>query len=728
MRLISWCSVIAAACHAAAYTERLDVRALPSGGWLVEFGWGLTGDGGAAMSHGAGGTVDAFVSANLSAVAPDPASAVFPVDVARAVRALGVRQLAVVLTAGGWRRSWGPVPAQLDVPAGSSVDVTWEGDAGTGTSSTAAPIAANESAGAPRRSSLRRSPARRWRMLLRWASGLTCHSLATGLSADDDVAADAAIASGGLAGERGPGAAVEGGRGGTKRGWYTLARPAAPGAFGRAAVLARHTLVVPGGSGGGFCTESLHTAVTRLLPCRRRAGLAAAALHPRAVAAAPFRVLSLRVSPAAGPGRGGSEQQQQQRRPWALSLTLAFVVSPPPPPQSTSAVGPPHAVADPSPAPLLRLDDVLRGRTRGVAVGDRGAGRAHGGGEVEADSEDDENGDGECPAVGRGGGAIVRVFDAAGSSGDGISGNGAASGRVVPFCRLRDVTLFQADAAALTPWQRQAVAGDAVAACVAVRRSLRERSLGVGALVVAIEHSCPGACGLGGGDGVDGDAGGPLAARLTQVLPWFLQPTGDGYHVWRHAAGGAADDVDVTGGGAVGVNMSTDSEVESERRGTGAIVTAVRRATVRGAPAVDAVDLSLPPCTVTYVRLDFTLPLLHAEDCPPDTHRGLDVPSAALAVWRPAGPGGAPRVAAAADWPFALARTPDGDSDGAAPAATLFTPACAVEPPSPDFSMPFNVVTLVMTVFAFVAGSMLNVLGRKRKAAPVAPTAMALAA
>ena len=38
-----------------------------------------------------------------------------------------------------------------------------------------------------------------------------------------------------------------------------------------------------------------------------------------------------------------------------------------------------------------------------------------------------------------------------------------------------------------------------------------------------------------------------------------------------------------------------------------------------------------------------------------------------------------------------------------------------IEMPYPDFSMPYNVITLTSTLIAFIAGTMLNLLGRKKK-------------
>lgn len=81
--------------------------------------------------------------------------------------------------------------------------------------------------------------------------------------------------------------------------------------------------------------------------------------------------------------------------------------------------------------------------------------------------------------------------------------------------------------------------------------------------------------------------------------------------------------------------------------------------------------------------------LLHVEDFPPNPSRGLEVPPVVVGV----------RACAVSGIVGATAR--------------LTTEGVLVDVALPDFSMPFNVVTLCSTLLAFFFGSMLNVVVRK---------------
>ena len=177
-----------------------------------------------------------------------------------------------------------------------------------------------------------------------------------------------------------------------------------------------------------------------------------------------------------------------------------------------------------------------------------------------------------------------------------------------------------------------------------------------------------------------------------------------------------------------------------------------------GAPGITLISLFVMDGMVTHIWQPFVSPLLHAEDCPPDAHRGLDVPPAVLLI--PLGEEGSsgggvddacsastlagyctsPSVMAQLYGTYQphmdlLAAFPSDDGShrvriGNVSFQAVFAPSLLVEPLSPDFSMPFNVMTLVMTVYAFIGGTMLNVLGRKarRRAAEMGvPAAAAVA-
>lgn len=157
------------------------------------------------------------------------------------------------------------------------------------------------------------------------------------------------------------------------------------------------------------------------------------------------------------------------------------------------------------------------------------------------------------------------------------------------------------------------------------------------------------------------------------------------------------------------------------------------------------------------VSLPFRVPgLLHAEECAPDTHRGLDVPAgvahAALVAgapaiaagessgggWRAAGSAARALHAVAACFdarggaqeegadcphhPWDVSERDIVENSGGPPrqrsaSLLLALPTVALEAPCPDFSMPFNAVVLVATAAAFVLGSAVNAAARAPRGA-----------
>ena len=110
----------------------------------------------------------------------------------------------------------------------------------------------------------------------------------------------------------------------------------------------------------------------------------------------------------------------------------------------------------------------------------------------------------------------------------------------------------------------------------------------------------------------------------------------------------------------------------------------------RGAPGTMSAALTLKPGQEVVFSTQFELAFLQFEEFPPDANRGFDVPGAILQVESEKVDGG--RVV--------LTR--------------IYTESLMIEMPYPDFSMPYNVITLTSTLLAFIAGTMLNVLGRKK--------------
>jgi phosphatidylinositol glycan class T len=116
------------------------------------------------------------------------------------------------------------------------------------------------------------------------------------------------------------------------------------------------------------------------------------------------------------------------------------------------------------------------------------------------------------------------------------------------------------------------------------------------------------------------------------------------------------------------------------------------------------VVLAIPPASTVTLTYDFEKAILRYTEYPPDANRGFDV---AAAVVRLLSIGG------------------QAQKDVYVRTTTLLLPL-----PTPDFSMPYNVIILTSTVMALGFGSIFNLLVRRIVAAdevPVAGLAVAVA-
>ncbi|KAJ1444440.1 Gpi16 subunit, GPI transamidase component-domain-containing protein [Pelagophyceae sp. CCMP2097] len=114
---------------------------------------------------------------------------------------------------------------------------------------------------------------------------------------------------------------------------------------------------------------------------------------------------------------------------------------------------------------------------------------------------------------------------------------------------------------------------------------------------------------------------------------------------------------------------------------------------VVGPPHVFTVDFVLEPFESARFSLEYVARYLPAAVWPPDQYRGFSLPPISA----------------------------DGACDGAETRAHAFSASALLSLPEADFSMPFNVVTLVSTLIAFFFGTMVSKLVRrkpKRRAAP----------
>jgi len=100
-------------------------------------------------------------------------------------------------------------------------------------------------------------------------------------------------------------------------------------------------------------------------------------------------------------------------------------------------------------------------------------------------------------------------------------------------------------------------------------------------------------------------------------------------------------------------------------------------------PTVLEVVLVIPPQSIVKLTLTVERAFIRYTEHPPDAHRGWDLPAAVL---------------------FSL--------DGLAP-KRMYTPTLLVDLPTPDFSMPYNVIIMTSTLVALFFGSVFNLLTRK---------------
>jgi phosphatidylinositol glycan class T len=107
-------------------------------------------------------------------------------------------------------------------------------------------------------------------------------------------------------------------------------------------------------------------------------------------------------------------------------------------------------------------------------------------------------------------------------------------------------------------------------------------------------------------------------------------------------------------------------------------------------------ELDLPPQSTTLVSLAFDKMLLRYTEYPPDANRGFDIGSAMITLLPQAGD----TTSNNTKW------------------RQIFTQNLLVSLPTPDFSMPYNVITLTSTVIALFFGSLYNMLVRRFRPIP----------
>jgi phosphatidylinositol glycan class T len=113
--------------------------------------------------------------------------------------------------------------------------------------------------------------------------------------------------------------------------------------------------------------------------------------------------------------------------------------------------------------------------------------------------------------------------------------------------------------------------------------------------------------------------------------------------------------------------------------------------------------LTIPPASSLSLTYDFEKAILRYTEYPPDANRGFDVPAAVIRI---------------------LPLSSSGESAGARRRGVYVRTTTLLLPlPTPDFSMPYNVIILTSTVMALGFGSIYNILVRRFVAPDEVPPA-----
>ncbi|KAI8920236.1 hypothetical protein PhCBS80983_g05531 [Powellomyces hirtus] len=113
----------------------------------------------------------------------------------------------------------------------------------------------------------------------------------------------------------------------------------------------------------------------------------------------------------------------------------------------------------------------------------------------------------------------------------------------------------------------------------------------------------------------------------------------------------------------------------------------------RGRPAVLEMKMTLPANSTTTLHLEFDKAYIKYTEHPPDANRGFDIGAAVITF-------------------TAIPESPPSPHD-IPPQVRIHTETVLVSLPTPDFSMPYNVITLTCTLMALYFGSVFNMLTRQ---------------
>lgn len=117
-------------------------------------------------------------------------------------------------------------------------------------------------------------------------------------------------------------------------------------------------------------------------------------------------------------------------------------------------------------------------------------------------------------------------------------------------------------------------------------------------------------------------------------------------------------------------------------------------------PSTLQATLTIPAKSTLRLSIDLSKTFLKYTEHPPDAMRGWDLPSAVLFPVKVRDDG-------------ALTNLSLGGGGEQSIPKRMYTPTLLVDLPTPDFSMPYNVIILSCTLITLIFGSIFNLLTRK---------------
>ena len=184
------------------------------------------------------------------------------------------------------------------------------------------------------------------------------------------------------------------------------------------------------------------------------------------------------------------------------------------------------------------------------------------------------------------------------------------------------------------------------------------------------------------------DDNGTMEVTVIQTIPWFL-------NVYTHTLSMHADCWSSQGADSCGDETVAQPET---------IKSKFLPSVARVSPHLWELTLRLPPKTHTTLKFDFERGYLRYSEYPADPYRGFEVPAGIVF-----GCLIAPHAnSEAQNWADVIDEGGAGKRNDFAKTVRIYTEAINVQMPSPDFSMPYNVISISSTILAISFGIFLK--------------------